>query len=477
VEGDVSIRAYLVLALWVPMAAVAFAVTKPERAALLVILGGVLFLPERAAFDLPLLPPMDKNGISVFCAFVGMLVFARRKVLAARPLRGVDMFFVLIALANIGTALTNGDPLMYGGGVDYDGVTPLQPIVLPGTRPYDIVSMTVRDVIAIYMPFLLGRALIRDREAAKALLAATVLGGLAYVPFMLLEMRLSPQLHSWVYGYYATFFGHAVRGEGFKPMVFMAGGLAVAIFCFMAVMSAAILQRVRQPIGPIPAFVALGLLWITLLGSRNMGANIFAFVCVPIVFVSTKRLAVRVATVLVVLVVVFPTMRATQTFPTDDLVTYAGKYNAERAGSLNFRFENEDILLEKAQERLWFGWGGFARNRVFDERGKDISVTDGEWIIRLGMRGIFGYVGSFGLLLMPVLMARRRISEVDDVMDQRLMGGLCLLVAANAVDLLPNGLFNHLPFFYAGALAGLASAANRRGASSLAPHAGVSSSP
>lgn len=467
-EGDVSIRAYLLLALWVPVAATAFAVARPERAALVVVLGGILFLPERAAFDLPLLPPMDKNGLAVFCAFLGMLVFARRKVLAARPLRGVDLFFVLIILANVGTALTNGDPLMYGGGVDYDGVTPLQPVVLPGTRPYDILSMTVRDVIAIYMPFLLGRALFRDRVAAKSLLQATVIGGLVYVPLMLLEMRLSPQLHNWVYGYYATFFGHAVRGEGFKPMVFMAGGLAVAIFCFMAVLSSAILARIRQPIGPIPALVALGLLWITLLGSRNMGANIFALVCVPLVLLPTKRLATRVAAVLVVLVVVFPTMRATQAFPTDDLVRFAGKYSVERAESLNFRFRNEDILLDKAQERVWFGWGGFGRNRVFDERGKDISVTDGEWIIRLGSRGIFGYVGSFGLLLLPVLVGWRRIGKVTDVDDRRILDGLCLLVAANAVDLLPNGLFNNLPFFYAGALAGLASGIARPGPQGLA---------
>ena len=460
-EGDVSIRAFLILALWVPIAAAAFASTKPEKAALLVVLGAILFLPERAAFDLPALPPLDKNGIGIFCAFLGMLVFARRKVIAAKPLRGVDLFFVLIVLANVGTALTNGDPLMYGGGMDYDGVTPLPPIILPGTRVYDILSMTVRDVIGIYMPFLIGRVLIRDRESVKWLLQATVIGGLAYVPLMLLEMRLSPQLHNWVYGYYATFFGHAVRGSGFKPMVFMAGGLAVAIYCFMAVMSAAILQRARQRIGPIPAMVALALLWITLLGSRNMGANIFAVVCVPLVLLPTKRLAVRVATALVVLVIVFPTTRATQAFPTEELVQFSAKYNVERAESLAFRFRNEDILLDKAQERIWFGWGGFGRNRVFDERGKDISVTDGEWIIRLGMRGIFGYVGSFGLLLFPVLMARRRTTKIHDPTDRRIMGGLALLVAANAVDLLPNGLFNNLPFLYAGALAGLVSGSKR----------------
>jgi hypothetical protein len=464
-EGEASIRAYLVLALWAPLAAAAFTVTKPAKAALLVFLGGVLFLPERAAFDLPLFPPMDKNGVSVFCAFVGMLVFARRQVLAARPLRGIDAFFVLIALANVGTALSNGDPLRIGGGVDYDGVTPLAPIVLPGTRAYDILSMTVRDVIGIYMPFLLGRVLIRDRESGVWLLQATVLGGLIYVPLMLVEMRLSPQLHNWVYGYYATFFGHAVRGAGFKPTVFLGGGLAVAIFVLMAVVSAAILHRARRSVGPLPAMVALGVLWIALLGSRNMGANIFALVCVPIVFVSAKRLAARVAMLLVVLVVVFPTLRATQTFPTDDLVAYATRYSVERAESLNFRFENEDILLDKAQERIWFGWGGFGRNRVFDERGKDISVTDGEWIIRLGTRGVFGYVGSFGLLLVPVLMARRKVAAIEHPGERRILGGLCLIVAVNAVDLLPNGLFNHLPFFYAGALAGLANAASRpRGA-------------
>lgn len=452
---EIGIRAYLALMLWVPISVAAFATLKVEKAVLLVLLGGILLLPERAAFDLPLMPPMDKNAIAVFCAFMGALIFARRKVLAARPFRGVDLCFVLIVVANVGTALTNADPLMYGGGLDYDGVTRLQPVVLPGTRAYDIVSMAVRDVLAIYLPFLVGRALFGDRETATLLLQATVLGGLLYVPLMLLEMRLSPQLHGWFYGYYPTFFGHAIRGEGYKPMVFMAGGLAVAIFSFVAVSCAAILVRIRRPVGPVPPLVALGLLWVTLLGSRNVGANVYVLLCVPLLLMPTRRIASRIATVLVVLVVVFPTMRATDSFPTEAMVELAGDYSVERADSLGFRFRNEDMLLDKAQERIWFGWAGFGRNRIFDERGEDISVTDGEWIIRLGSRGILGYAGSFGLLLLPVLMGRRRLARIADTRDQRIVDGLCLVVAINAVDLLPNGLFNILPFFYAGALAGL----------------------
>ena len=52
----------------------------------------------------------------------------------------------------------------------------------------------------------------------------------------------------------------------------------------------------------------------------------------------------------------------------------------DRAGSLEFRLDNEDMLIARAMQRPLFGWGGWGRARVHDEDGKDISVTDGLWI-------------------------------------------------------------------------------------------------
>ncbi|HEV3138450.1 MAG TPA: hypothetical protein VGZ26_11115, partial [Pirellulales bacterium] len=74
---------------------------------------------------------------------------------------------------------------------------------------------------------------------------------------------------------------------------------------------------------------------------------------------------------------------------------------AERAQSLEFRLQNEDILSNKALQRFWWGWGRFGRSRVFNEFGKDVSTTDGEWIIALGQSGVVGLAAVTMIYLLP----------------------------------------------------------------------------
>ena len=52
-------------------------------------------------------------------------------------------------------------------------------------------------------------------------------------------------------------------------------------------------------------------------------------------------------------------------------------------------------------ERPVWGWGGWGRNRVFDTSGRDVSVTDGMWVIYLGVYGLVGLVAWTALLLLP----------------------------------------------------------------------------
>lgn len=64
-------------------------------------------------------------------------------------------------------------------------------------------------------------------------------------------------------------------------------------------------------------------------------------------------------------------MGATGTFPNKQVVdTLSQTFDGERVASVKFRFDNEEILGARARERVMFGWGGFGRNRVFDEYGK-----------------------------------------------------------------------------------------------------------
>jgi hypothetical protein len=116
--------------------------------------------------------------------------------------------------------------------------------------------------------------------------------------------------------------------------------------------------------------------------------------------------------------------------------------------------DNEDKLLAKANEKPFFGWGTWGRNRIYDEvSGRDVSITDGEWIIQFGMFGWLGYISLFGLFATSVMRARTRVrgpmTEATIV-----LGGMSLLLAVNVVDLIPNA--DLLPFTYimAGSIAG-----------------------
>jgi len=77
-------------------------------------------------------------------------------------------------------------------------------------------------------------------------------------------------------------------------------------------------------------------------------------------------------------------------------------YVSQRQGSLEFRLKNENLLIEKAIKSPVFGLGGWGRNRVKNDQGKDISVTDGLWTIVLGTKGLVGLVSISLVFILPV---------------------------------------------------------------------------
>ena len=133
----------------------------------------------------------------------------------------------------------------------------------------------------------------------------------------------------------------------------------------------------------------------------------------------------------------------------------ATSISAERAQSLAFRFEMEELLSDRAAERPWFGWGRFGRNMVHDpESGRPVSVSDGHWIIAYGVKGMVGFAGIFLLIVWPLFGLRRRLARIEEPADRTLLCGLAVIVATSAVDLIPNGMFTTLTVFLAGALFG-----------------------
>jgi hypothetical protein len=269
----------------------------------------------------------------------------------------------------------------------------------------------------------------------------------------LYEVRMSPQLHATVYGYMPHDFGQQVRFGGFRPMVFMQHGLAVAFFMAVATVLAAAIRTTDPTAGGWRRW-AVWVLAATLVSCKSVGAIVLAGV--GLVLLATARSGAARAGLLVVAAVppAYCVARSTGAWDGSGLVRLsADSINDDRAQSLGFRFEQENELIVRALERPLFGWGGWGRNRVKDEQGKDVSVTDGVWIIVLGNYGLLGLVAYGAMALLPVVRhAWRELPDERAGPVPAAVTGCAIVVGLWCIDSLLNALF--LPVFVvlAGAL-------------------------
>lgn len=460
--------AFLVFFLWIPISAMMFAQHKPRKAAFIVVIGGTMALPELVAIDPPLLPAINKHMLACICGFVGLFLTARSRFQRMRLLRGIQLFFVIMVVGNVGTAMTNPESFVFGGKEAWENGPRYPVVIVPPLKSTEFISMSIEDFFKFIVPFGVGQMLVQSREDAIVFLRAYVIAALIHVPLSMYESAMSPQLHRMVYGYHSIDFAHNMRGGGFKPVVLTQSGLGLAMFQFVGLAAALSLKRLRVPILPsISPGLATAMIFFALSISRNVGVLFYAAIAIPMLMFTGFRSQIRLAWVLALVFVTFPITRAKDWFPADDIIAYAQSKSPERAASLGMRFDNEKLLIEHTQHKPLWGWGGWGRNRRYDpDSGKDISVTDGEWAIHYSVRGAIGVTAWFWLIVMPVFWSGRIASrlaklatrDVPDAVggqqDKILLGAMTLTVAINAVDLLPNSSFTMVPVVFSGALAG-----------------------
>lgn len=437
--------AYLALALWPLIAGVMFTRLPRDRAVIWSLMLGYLFLPEPpAVFDLPMFPPFTKHNLPALAAFALILwKDGNRAPLLPQSAVGKALVFTFI-FSPVLTVATNAEPVFYGQ------------IGLPGLGLKDMVALPLEQMMRI-LPFLLARQHLASSGAQRELLRALMVGGLVYSLFMLIEIRLSPQLNLWVYGYYQHFFGQSMRAGGFRPVVFLYHGLWVAFFCMTAVVSAWSLWRWSDAgSGRLKYLFAALYLSAVLVLSKSLGALIFAVLLVPMVIVLPTRMQIRVAVVLGSIALAYPILKGADLVPQQWLLSQAAAIDPDRAASLDFRFSNENTLLDRAYEKPIFGWGSWGRNHILDPVfGTILTVTDGRWIIVIGVYGWVGFLAEFGLLLLPLLLIGREAAARAGQVSQ-FIAPLSLLLAINMLDLLPNATITPLTLLVAGALTGYA---------------------
>ncbi|MBN8988837.1 MAG: hypothetical protein J0H42_11370 [Rhizobiales bacterium] len=406
------------------------------------IVGSLLFLPSNAGIKFDMVPAIDKSLVSAMSAFVGCAILIKRPKVVPIGLGVFPFLILLYVLGPLFTSLSNGDTLVYG------------PVVLPGVGMYDGTSASITQLITFF-PFLLGQRYFQGDRAVQVILRVLVIAGLIYSVLMLIEIRVSPQLSLWLYGYLPSTYVAEMRYGGFRPVVFMQNGLAAAFFLMTALIAAVVFWRGSSVSGKSTRAAIVGYLFVVLLLCKSAGAMIYAIACGPIVRFAGPRMQTILAALIVIICLLYPLFRIAAYIPEENILGVSSFFNQERAESLGFRFEQEKQIMARTAERLIFGWGRYGRNRVYDENGKDVSVTDGAWIITLSQFGIVGFLGQFGLLGLPVFWAFRAIKR-DQVRgeEQLPLAGLALIVSISLMEQIPNASISSWTWLLSGVLLG-----------------------
>ena len=410
-----------------------------ESAAAWSLLGGYFLIPSGFKVDLPMLPPIDKSSVTVLSTLV--LCFARG---SPRPRHSPGIFLPLAAaayiLAPLGATFGNSYELHIGN------------LSLPGYYFLTGLKDSCNNLIQVSALYL-GLRFLSTSAGQRAILKTLVMVVILYSLPMLFEMRFSPQLNRLVYGFSQSDFGLQVRWGGYRPIVFLAQGLQLALLVTMALIAACTLARCRIRVFRLSASFAATYLVPELVFCKTLGAIIYGVVLAPLAVFAKPSTSIKVASIVMLIVCSYPALRTQQLVPVDKVLGAAKSVSQNRADSFATRLTNENILIAKANEKPLFGWGGWGRNRVYNaEYSKDITITDGGWIIVFGAYGWFGYLGLFGMFAIPVLRLNRLVKQLDRE-DALIAAGLALMLAANIADMVPNANLMPFTFVIAGAIA------------------------
>ena len=434
--------ASLMLVLWPAISVWLFVRLAPGRALIASLLVAYLILPPPpAGFDFPLMPPLTKQTIPSVVAVLAALALHRGH-LSFLPEHPVGKaLVVLFILSPLFTVLTNMDPVYFGE------------FALPALRLREAVAMMVQQALLI-SPMLLARNFLRSESDLRDLIWALFIGGMIYSLPILLEICLSPQLNIWVYGYFQHAFEQMIRQGGFRAIVFLYHGLWAAFLVMTTLLAAVTIARADPSRRAVGWWVCVIYLLVVLVLSKSVASLLYGFAFAPVIAFLSVRVQLHVAMVLAVLALAYPALKVADLVPEERMLAAAERIDPERANSLQFRLDNENVLLERAMERPLFGWGSWGRNQVYNSAGEIVTTTDGRWIITIGVYGWLGFLAEFGLLALPILLIWRRTSGVIKGSIPPILGGVALILAINLLDMLPNATITPLTWLFAGALLG-----------------------
>ncbi|QDU56900.1 hypothetical protein [Aeoliella mucimassa] len=409
--------AYLAMFGIMPLGIAFFGWMTPRKAAALTLFGAWLFLPMAT---IPISGFLDFNKMMAACStvIVGVLLFDAKRV-AKLQFHWVDLPIIAYCL--------------------WPGVCS----VANGNGVWDGLSIVAQYLATWGGPYLVGRMYFSDADGIRYLARAFYLAGIAYMPFCLYEVRMSPQLHSMFYGFHQHSFAQTFRMGGWRPMVFMQHGLMVSLFMVLTTVIGIWLWR-RKELPLLFGFSTkyfLPLMVLTTVLSRSTGALALGVVAISALFVA-KHFGPKIVILPLLLIAPFWVSGRLSGVFSGEIVSQTAVAitgDANRGGSMNARLAQEDKVRGSVLSSPVFGYGRWGKG------------LDQLWLLEARNHGIPQVVSLILVCSLPSLLALIKMSKKQ----MNTAGGFAVLLAflplLFLLDSLVNGMVNPLYVLAAGA--------------------------
>jgi hypothetical protein len=255
------------------------------------------------------------------------------------------------------------------------------------------------------LPYLIGRLYFTDTDGLRELTTGMIIGAACLIPACIFENRMTTILLPMVYGINPITLGGSRLG-GYRPRVFFARGLELALWMNVAALAAFWLWRTKQ-LKPIRGFSSRTIfvsLFIVAFLCRSAGATVLLFGGMGMLWICQRTTRNWAMWCVLLLAPLYYSVRIPNIWSGDNAVELVrATLGEDRAGSLWYRMHFENPFIAHALVRPAFGWDGWGRNLVADETGYKPGI-DSLWVITFGCNGYVGLSTMTTAMLLPVLL-------------------------------------------------------------------------
>ena len=395
------------------------------------LLGAWLFLPE-SVLALPLLPDLSKYTVFSLSALIATRFFGRKSKF---KLRIWDWPILMYCTIPIFSSLENDLGL-------WDGV-----------------SASIKTYLQWCVPYFLARQYFRTIADLKFILLGTVVAAVVYLPFMWLEVYMSPLLHQSIYGFTQADMVQHIRYGGWRPKVFMQHGLMVALFLSISVLAIFTLRITDKTtrIMKVRSSIVEKILMITAVFACKSGNGFIILAMAILARLMTKAGMARLMLLALIFIIAgYLTVRVSGYWDGIELINKIESISgdAQRAGSMGARIRQENLFLLRAEEKWLFGWGGWGRAFPIDEYGNRLTRgVDSLWIIVYSHNGVIALTLFFWMFLAaPYVVATRAHKMALNTNERSFVYMVSFIPVFVMVDSLANSMLSPLYTMVVGSL-------------------------